>query len=315
LPKRRLGELIDEYAEMIRSEQPEGPYLLMGDCLGGIDAFAVACWLQRSGSVVSSLVLLDALAPMAPVVRSMEGEALRTYGDLPKRRHALAHAWFRLRLSLAAVFRGWHHPLPGSRQEVFEQAMAYGIFDTNHHARQHPEFEGDPAERFQHYVENGHLQRTTPSDVFNPYRYKKNVPAFDIRTDNPVLHALLIGMRSGYIARKVLSRASEGNRRSDVMSARSFIRRELFHPGTFRGDIEVVMSGIIHSRRPTGGWERHIQGNVRTYRAEGDHRSYLGTLLPKTAAIVRDILEGVSNHGTSRDHAQDRRGLRSGGLQ
>jgi hypothetical protein len=54
---------------------------------------------------------------------------------------------------------------------------------------------------------------------------------------------------------------------------------------------------------------------VRRYRANGDHRSYLGTFLSETAAIIGDILNGRPVKGESRDDAQDRRGLRSGGLQ
>jgi amino acid adenylation domain-containing protein len=315
LPRRRLGDLVAEYASMIRREQPEGPYHLMGDCLGGIDAFGVACSLQRSGSEVGSLVLLDTLAPVAPVVRSMAGEGLSAYKSLPERRHPLRHYWFRIRLSIAVMTRGWWHPVPGSRTELFGQAMAYGLFDPSVHARECPVFEGDPEERFSHYIGQGHLQRIAPSGTFNAYRYKKNVPGFDIRTDNPVLHALLIGMRSRFIARKVFRYAKIDNRRSDLMAARSFIRRELFHPGTFRGRIDVVMSSRIHDRRPTGGWERHTAGEVRRYRANGDHRSYLGTFLSETAAIIGDILNGRPVKGESRDDAQDRRGLRSGGLQ
>lgn len=315
LPRRRLGELVEEYVGMILREQPKGPYRLMGDCLGGIDAFAVACRLQQTGQVVASLVLLDTLAPMTPVVRSMVGEGLGAYASLPERRHPMRQAWFRFRMSVCVATRGWWHPVPGSRSEVFDQALGYGLFDPSVHARECPVFEGDPEERFVHYISQGHVQRIASSGTFNAYRYKKNVPAFDIRSDNPVLHALLIGMRSRYVSGKVLHYKRTDNRRSDTMAARSFLRRELFHPGVFRGDVHVVMSSRIHSRKPSGGWERHTAGNVLSHRTEGDHRSYLGDLLRKTSTIIKDILEGVSGHGTSRGDAQDRRGLRSGGLQ
>ena len=47
----------------MRAVAPEGPYALVGDCMGGILAFAIALQLRREGERVALLALLDAPFP------------------------------------------------------------------------------------------------------------------------------------------------------------------------------------------------------------------------------------------------------------
>ncbi|MFC4377362.1 amino acid adenylation domain-containing protein [Nocardia halotolerans] len=54
-----LAEMARRYAAEIRTEQPEGPYRLMGWSLGGVLAHAVATELQAAGAQVSLLAMLD----------------------------------------------------------------------------------------------------------------------------------------------------------------------------------------------------------------------------------------------------------------
>ncbi|HAX75863.1 MAG TPA: hypothetical protein DCY88_08505 [Cyanobacteria bacterium UBA11372] len=55
--------LAADYIKAIRAFQPDGPYLLGGDCLAGIVAFEMAQQLVAQGQKVALLVLLDTSCP------------------------------------------------------------------------------------------------------------------------------------------------------------------------------------------------------------------------------------------------------------
>ena len=50
-----------DYIDEMRIHQPEGPYYLVGDCIGGIVAFEMAQQLHARGNEVGALVLLDTM--------------------------------------------------------------------------------------------------------------------------------------------------------------------------------------------------------------------------------------------------------------
>lgn len=54
-----LDELASEYARVIRSQQPDGPYHLFGWSIGGVFAVATAAALERQGQRVAFVALLD----------------------------------------------------------------------------------------------------------------------------------------------------------------------------------------------------------------------------------------------------------------
>jgi amino acid adenylation domain-containing protein len=64
-PHPPAGELAAEYVERIRSIQPTGPYMLIGECVGGILAFEMARRLSQEGERVAFLALLDTPYPTA----------------------------------------------------------------------------------------------------------------------------------------------------------------------------------------------------------------------------------------------------------
>ena len=57
----RVEEMAREYVEVIRSQQPHGPYQLAGLSFGGVLAFEVAQVLHAAGEQVNRLVLFDTL--------------------------------------------------------------------------------------------------------------------------------------------------------------------------------------------------------------------------------------------------------------
>ncbi len=60
LPPASLEEMASEYVELVRAEQPHGPYHLLGWSAGGIIAHAMAVQLREQGEEVGIVALLDA---------------------------------------------------------------------------------------------------------------------------------------------------------------------------------------------------------------------------------------------------------------
>ncbi|MCP2339575.1 amino acid adenylation domain-containing protein [Actinomadura rupiterrae] len=58
-PAADVAAMAADYAELIRTVQPHGPYHLAGWSLGGLIAFEAACLLQQGGEEVALLALID----------------------------------------------------------------------------------------------------------------------------------------------------------------------------------------------------------------------------------------------------------------
>lgn len=55
----RLSDVVDYYTSLIRAEQPHGPYILGGLCIGGFIAFEIARKLVSEGEQVAHVALID----------------------------------------------------------------------------------------------------------------------------------------------------------------------------------------------------------------------------------------------------------------
>ncbi|WPD23243.1 MAG: amino acid adenylation domain-containing protein [Candidatus Electrothrix scaldis] len=62
-PHTTVEEMASDYLDEIRLIQPEGPYLLGGECIGGTVAFEMARQLRAKGEEVGLLVLMDTAYP------------------------------------------------------------------------------------------------------------------------------------------------------------------------------------------------------------------------------------------------------------
>jgi len=62
-PHTKIEEMAADYLDEICKVQPEGPYLLGGECIGGAVAFETACQLREQGREVGLLVLMDTPYP------------------------------------------------------------------------------------------------------------------------------------------------------------------------------------------------------------------------------------------------------------
>jgi thioesterase domain-containing protein len=91
-PHASVEEIVRDYIVEIEKLQPEGPYFLIGDCIGGTVAFEAARQLTAKGQKIAVLILLDSHRPTK----------LKYY----------AHRCLRLRdRFLAAVSRRWQELL------------------------------------------------------------------------------------------------------------------------------------------------------------------------------------------------------------
>jgi len=62
-PHRSAEEMARDYVDEMRLYQPEGPYFLGGECVGGVVAFEMAQRLLKEGHDVGLLLLMDTLRP------------------------------------------------------------------------------------------------------------------------------------------------------------------------------------------------------------------------------------------------------------
>ncbi|MEQ1852468.1 MAG: AMP-binding protein, partial [Chthoniobacteraceae bacterium] len=62
-PHRSVREMAADYLKEIVAVQPHGPYLLAGECVGGICASEIACQLEERGEQIALLLLFDTTAP------------------------------------------------------------------------------------------------------------------------------------------------------------------------------------------------------------------------------------------------------------
>jgi amino acid adenylation domain-containing protein len=292
-PKMGPAQLAERYAELVLPVASREKVWLLGDCIGGIDAFALACALQSSGVQDIGLILMDVAAP-APSTRvpSSSPSAFDRYYMLPERQDPLREGLHDMLLPLLRMEAAGllFHPVPSSRRQAFRMAVALGLFDPSEYLASFPEAGPSDEDAFRHYMDRGWKEGAMPSAGFNPYRYRKIVDGFHPGADEPVLHALFFGMRVRYVRRKVMDSIKRPRQHSDLMAARTMLRREMFSLGVFRGDLHLVMSGRVFLRGTDLGWSRHVEGKVHLHRAEGDHRTYLKEELDATASILKGIL-------------------------
>ena len=62
-PHATVTEMAADYLREIRAIQPRGPYLIAGECVGGICAHEIACQLRDAGEEVGLLLMLDTSTP------------------------------------------------------------------------------------------------------------------------------------------------------------------------------------------------------------------------------------------------------------
>jgi thioesterase domain-containing protein len=301
-PTRDLSTLADAYARFIRSDLPGGPVILLGDCIGGIDAYATACALQRLGVDDVAVVMLDTTAPGYLSRMSAAVSVRRKLEAMPARAGRLSEciAGSYLWLHRLTGIGRWYYRAPGSRRQLMQMALAWGLFsggsDTSNQGKAGQKL---ARERMEIYLAEGWKDRQPPASGFNAARYRKQVPVFDPGQDDPVSHALLLGMKGGYVRRRLMDQMREPVGKSDIMAARTWLRREDFRPERFKGRVLLILSERIFARGGMRGWERHVDGIIEVRKGRGDHRSYLREHVRETALVIRRSIGKLLNNDPS----------------
>jgi amino acid adenylation domain-containing protein len=73
-PHKTVREMVVDYVDEIRTRQPRGPYLLVGECIGGVIAYEMARRLEELGEKVGLLALLDTERPNKASLRQFCAE-------------------------------------------------------------------------------------------------------------------------------------------------------------------------------------------------------------------------------------------------
>jgi amino acid adenylation domain-containing protein len=87
-PHASVTEMATDYLREVRSIQPHGPYLLAGECVGGICAHEMACQLEQAGEDVALLVLLDTVVPSQYQLNSFTAAQARRLEEEMRKREA-----------------------------------------------------------------------------------------------------------------------------------------------------------------------------------------------------------------------------------
>ena len=70
-----VSDVTSAFEEEIRKLDSDGPYILVGHCLGGIIALDLTARLERAGLCVSKLVLFEALPPQIDRVAGVNSDS------------------------------------------------------------------------------------------------------------------------------------------------------------------------------------------------------------------------------------------------
>lgn len=191
---RRVEEMAQDYLKEIRALQPQGPYSLMGNCIGGALAYEIARRLKAEREDCN-LVLLDSFCPAR---KNYYGYLLREYGRRIDR-----------------FFRDQRRCLSARLREAF-------------------------------------LERKMP--------------------------------RSGKSAAAGIRRIQR-RQESYVQTLRSY------RPQPYQGRVNLIYNENAYAIDPLGGWRGLLSGDVASYRAPGNHETYIREHVLSLAKLVRQCLE------------------------
>ena len=296
LPAKRVEELAAVHAERImRRGVPKGKLWLLGEGIGGVDAFAVACELQRAGVEDIGLVIVNGESPRATDDQDIDiPTALRSYDEMPERGSLVAEALFDLRLkaSVGGPLQQWLRLVPKSRRQVFRLALAWGLFDPSWYRERYKVEGGTDKELFASYLAKGWREGRLPTERFHAHRYARAVECFKAGVDEPVLHALLIGMQSFKAREAIREVCKDPLDISDIVSVRSHLRMNLYEPGLFKGELHLFLSDDDQESGTDLGWGRLLEGVVsRVHTSEGRRfftQAFTDRTLERIAKIFRD---------------------------
>ncbi len=140
-PHPTVEELAARCVAQMRAAAPRGPYRLVGDCVGGVLAFAMAAQLERDGERIALLALLD--TPYPGLGRQFHSRVLRRVPATDRLARRIAYFVRRLRYHLGVLralphgrlgylarmarvgAKGLEAPVSARRRETLERRASY----------------------------------------------------------------------------------------------------------------------------------------------------------------------------------------------
>ena len=135
-PLGSVEEIAAAFIAEMREVRPKGPYILVGQCMGGIIAYEMAQQLVASGDEVPLLALIETWVPEAPKARLIRpgtrvlamlrfaGDRFRLYREEMSRlgmRQRIAYVLYRMRMFAVMITR--LDPFRGDRSEFVQRVV------------------------------------------------------------------------------------------------------------------------------------------------------------------------------------------------
>ena len=64
-----------------------------------------------------------------------------------------------------------------------------------------------------------------------------------------------------------------------------------YRPRPYQGQVSLIYNENAYATDPLGGWKNLLSGHVESYRAPGDHETYIRGHVQSLAQLVRGCLE------------------------
>ncbi len=251
LPRISHKDLTTGYAEAILAEHTQGPIMLMGECLGGIDAHAIACYLQDRTTSPIHVILLDTIYSRG-MKRITPPDFLRPGGHKTLRKGL----W-----DLLGIFRTQKHrhlPPEDNRQiqDWAKEALRLKLFDPDWYLAENKDVADAALDPVFHYLNEGWKEGRSPSPWFCAETYEMMVPGFSEITQDPIRHFMRFGLQDKALRNRILRLAEEW---MSLLSGK--VPFELFDEKCYRTGnqdlLNLQTNPLIHYTRQ--GWrERRI---------------------------------------------------------
>jgi amino acid adenylation domain-containing protein len=189
-----LEAITERYVETILDVHVDGPIVLVGFCLAGLEAHATACRLQQTSPHPVHLILIDTVHPdglaMPGRIDPKDPDTDTATGDVTR------HIGVRKPTMDIDALEG-----------IGREAVARGILDPEWYLHRNPDVADAGVDPAIHYLAEGWREGRLPSPWFHADTYALLEPGFRAQHPDPVRHFLNVGMQRPSTHRGIMGMA------------------------------------------------------------------------------------------------------------
>jgi len=190
-----LEAITERYVETILDVHVDGPIVLVGFCLAGLEAHATACRLQQTSPHPVHLILIDTVHPDG---LAMPGRIDPNHPDADTGpENVTRHIGVREPTMDIDALEG-----------IGREAVARGILDPEWYLHRNPDVADAGVDPAIHYLAEGWREGRLPSPWFHADTYALLEPGFRAQHPDPVRHFLNVGMQRPSTHRGILGMAT-----------------------------------------------------------------------------------------------------------